>query len=157
MSPAAPPHVLLVDDDLAVLRALDRALTRMGVRVSVAADAPTARSIVATCAVDAVVLDYRLPGTRGHLLLGELVALSPRLQRHAAFITGDISDEADAAIVATGCPCLMKPFPIAELESLVRWLFEDDARASTLRPAAVGPLPAAVRSAPAAEVVVTAA
>ena len=133
MASAPRPHILLVDDDLAVLRVLDRALTRLGARVSVAADRETARSIVSADDVDALVLDYRLPGVRGTTLLLELAAASPRLRHRAVFMTGDISTEADEAIRATSCPCLHKPFPMGALESLVRNLFENDARGPLLR------------------------
>lgn len=112
-------HVLLVDDDLAVLRVLDRALTRLGLRVSVAPDAPTAHAIVLSDPVQAVILDYRLPGMRGDVLLGQLVERDPSLHRRAIFMTGDISLAADEAIVATGCHCLHKPFPLKELTGRV--------------------------------------
>jgi DNA-binding NtrC family response regulator len=143
MFAAALPHVLLVDDDLAVLRVLDRVLTRLGARVSVAADAETARSIVAGGDIDAAVVDYRLPGARGTTLLGDLVSLSPRLRRRTAFITGDIAGEAEAAIDATGCPSLMKPFTVAEFEALVRGLLAGETRGTTYRPTADSAIPIA--------------
>jgi len=119
MATGVLPHLLLVDDDLAVLRALDRALTQFGVRVSVAADPATARSIVAGGDVDALVLDYRLPGTRGDQLLEELSRSHPELRHRTVLITGDISPEGIDRLVATGCPVLLKPFPMGELKTCV--------------------------------------
>lgn len=126
MVPGALPHLLLVDDDLAVLRALDRALTQFGARVSIAADPDTARSIVAAGDVDALVLDYRLPLVRGDVLLAELSRTYPRLRHRTVFITGDISSEAVDRLSATGCPFLMKPFPMSELKAFVRELLASD-------------------------------
>lgn len=119
MAPGVSPHLLLVDDDLAVLRALDRALTQFGARVSIAADPDTARSIVAGGDVDALVLDYRLPRTRGDQLLAELARTHPTLRHRTVFITGDVTSEAIDRLVATGCPFLMKPFPMADLKARV--------------------------------------
>lgn len=126
MATGVLPHLLLVDDDLAVLRALDRALTQFGARVSVAADPATARSIVAGGDVDAIVLDYRLPGTRGDQLLAELAQTHPQIRHRTVFITGDVSSEGIDRLVATGCPVLLKPFPMGELKARVGALLGRD-------------------------------
>ena len=113
--PMPVPHVLLVDDELAVLRVLDRALTRRGLRVSVAPDAATARAIVARETVHALVLDYRLPLIRGDALLAQLAEIDPSLRGRAVFMTGDISPAVDATLAATGCPCVAKPFELQDI------------------------------------------
>jgi DNA-binding NtrC family response regulator len=131
------PHVLLVDDELAVLRVLDRALTRRGLRVSVAPDAATARAIVARETVHALVLDYRLPLIRGDALLAQLAEINPSLRRRAVFMTGDISPTVDATLAATGCACVAKPFELQDLAQRI-----DDLLAGTPTRAAAA-IPAA--------------
>ncbi len=69
-------HILLVDDEEAVCWALERALTREGHRVAVAASAEEALAQAAHQRPDAVVLDVRLPGMDGLEALGRLRELT---------------------------------------------------------------------------------
>src|SRR5262245_55035015 len=55
-------NILVVDDEQAVCWALERALTRDGHRVSVAASAEEAFEVAGKKKPDAIVLDVRLPG-----------------------------------------------------------------------------------------------
>src|SRR5262249_20298563 len=68
--------ILLVDDEEAVCWALERALTREGHRVTVAASAEEAFERVEKRQPDAIVLDVRLPGMDGLTALGRLRQLT---------------------------------------------------------------------------------
>ena len=92
------PHVLIVDDDLALLRALPDALRlRMSELIVDTCDsAQAALSRIATIDYDAIVTDIKLPGMDGLALLAEIKALRP--QTPALLITGH--GEHDLAVKA---------------------------------------------------------
>ena len=58
-------NVLLVDDDLHILNANEKYLTRQGYRISRAEDGESALKLASTAAFDAVVLDVDMPGMDG--------------------------------------------------------------------------------------------
>jgi signal transduction histidine kinase len=92
------PHVLIVDDDLALLRALPEALRlRMSeLNVDTCDSAHAALSLIALVDYDAIVTDLKLPGMDGLALLAEIKALRP--QTPALLITGH--GEHDLAVKA---------------------------------------------------------
>jgi two-component system response regulator HydG len=77
---APPIHVLVVDDDEALRRALARVLTASGLRVDVVADGAAALEFVAVNDPDVVLSDYEMPGMNGMQLLTRLKALRPTLE-----------------------------------------------------------------------------
>ena len=82
------PHVLIVDDDLALLRALPDALhLRMKeLAVDTCDSAQTALDRIASIDYDAIVTDIKMPGMDGLALLTEIRALRPHTP--ALLITG---------------------------------------------------------------------
>lgn len=82
------PHVLIVDDDLALLRALPEALQlRMGeVTVDTCDSAGAALERIAATDYDAIVTDIKMPGMDGLALLAQIRALRP--QTPTLLITG---------------------------------------------------------------------
>jgi two-component system, OmpR family, response regulator len=58
-------HILVVDDDTEIRELLKRFLSKNGFRVSVVADGPRMRAVLAETKVDIVVLDVMLPGEDG--------------------------------------------------------------------------------------------
>ncbi len=82
------PHVLIVDDDLALLRALPDALhLRMKeLAVDTCDSAQTALNRIASIDYDAIVTDIKMPGMDGLALLTEIRALRPHTP--ALLITG---------------------------------------------------------------------
>ena len=59
------PHILVVDDSREIREPLARYLTKMSLRVSVAADGQAMRQVLAGAAIDLVILDIMLPGESG--------------------------------------------------------------------------------------------
>lgn len=112
-------HVLLVDDEPAICKALGIALTRAGFRVSTALSGESAMSIVRTGSVDILVLDLRIPDMRGDSLFELAAALQPHLRTRTLFTTGDITERAQELIEACRCPLLRKPF---DLKDLIEWV-----------------------------------
>jgi two-component system response regulator GlrR len=112
-------HVLLVDDEPAIVRALGLALARAGFRVSTALSGETAMAIVRGERVDVLVVDLRIPDMRGDALFELASAIQPQLRRRTLFTTGDITERAQELIEACRCPLLRKPF---DLKDLVDWV-----------------------------------
>jgi len=86
-------RVLIVDDDLALLKALPEALLlRMqGVAVDTCDSAPSALREIAATDYDAIVADIKMPGMDGLALLGEIRALRP--ETPTVLITGHGHDD----------------------------------------------------------------
>lgn len=103
------PHVLLVDDDAAVSRALASVLRRAGYDVTTASTATEAEQLL-TRRFDAMVLDLRMPEMRGDAFYFLACARQPWLSCRALFVTGDITEQAEEIIENTGCRFLLKPF-----------------------------------------------
>lgn len=119
-------HVLLVDDEPAICKALGLALTRAGYRVSTALSGEAAMSVVRNEPVDVLVVDLRIPDMRGDALFELAAAMKPHLRKRTLFTTGDISERAQELIEATGCPLLRKPF---DLKDLIDWVRNAQANA----------------------------
>ncbi len=59
------PHILLVDDERSIRDPLASYLQKNGYRVSSAADAATARSVLGSAAIDLAIIDIMMPGEDG--------------------------------------------------------------------------------------------
>jgi nitrogen-specific signal transduction histidine kinase len=108
-------HVLIVDDDLAVLLVTGEMLRALGYEVSTAPSGERALELLrdpAVPPVDLVITDNSMPGMDGHTLARRLRAMLPRLP--IVMLTGlmESSDDATSAINLQ----LMKPIGMAELE-----------------------------------------
>ena len=76
MATAEEPHVLLVDDERSIRDPLAQYLARNGIRVSKAKDSAEARQVLASYAVDLILLDVMMPGEDGLALCGHVRATS---------------------------------------------------------------------------------
>jgi DNA-binding NtrC family response regulator len=112
-------HVLLVDDEPAICKALSLALTRAGFRVSTALSGESAAAIVKGEHVDVLVVDLRIPDMRGDAFFELASAIQPHLRTRTLFTTGDITERAQELIEACRCPLLRKPF---DLKDLIEWV-----------------------------------
>ena len=112
-------HVLLVDDEPAICKALGIALTRAGFRVSTALSGETAMLIVRSQHVDVLVTDLRIGDMRGDALFELAAATQPHLRTRTLITTGDITERAQELIEACRCPLLRKPF---DLKDLIDWV-----------------------------------
>lgn len=107
--------VLVVDDEEGICRALDQLLHHAGYDVITVRTGGAAKEMLAIRAVDCLIMDYRMPDVRGDVIFAFAVAHQPHLARATVFITGDLTDRAQAAIEDTGCPVVLKPFDAATL------------------------------------------
>jgi DNA-binding response OmpR family regulator len=110
------PRVLIVDDEAALRRTLERVLRGMGYDVVTAADAQLAYEVLHETDVDLVLLDLHMPQMSGDTFFVALVSRWPRLADRIVLMTGDTFAEMDHwPHELQACPLLLKPFTLEML------------------------------------------
>lgn len=119
--PAAPrPHVLIIDDEPELQRALRRILEHLGCDVTMALDGEAGVRHARDQAFDLVLCDVRIPGLHGAELLQQLRLQAPLAAESIVFMTGDtITRGITDFIASTGRPSLTKPFGRDQLQKLL--------------------------------------
>ena len=107
-------HVLLVDDEEAILYVFQQYLERAGFAVSTAANAPEAVALFESSHVDALVTDQRMPGMQGDVLVQRLRSVRPGLP--AIIVT---AYAAECSTDLENVPVLNKPVSPADLVAAV--------------------------------------
>jgi len=115
-------HILLVDDDVLVRRAVSEMLRDAGHSVADAGSVDAALALVASGGpIDLVITDYLMPDRNGGQLIAELRRLAPALP--VLMITGHDSLTSD---VPDSVPRLIKPFRATELLAKVQALLDGE-------------------------------
>jgi DNA-binding response OmpR family regulator len=109
------PRVLIVDDEPAICNVLKVALERAGYDAIAAQSGDSALTVLTLEHVDVLLLDLRIPDTRGDVVFELAAATHPHLRTRTLFMTGDISDRALRLIASCKCPVIRKPFALREL------------------------------------------
>jgi two-component system, OmpR family, response regulator MprA len=113
--------VLVVDDEPAVLAALDRALRLDSYEVALAADGREALDLLAADSPDAIVLDLAMPHVDGLEVCRRLRAAGDRTP--VLMLTArDAVDDRVAGLDAGADDYLVKPFALKELKARLRAL-----------------------------------
>jgi two-component system, OmpR family, response regulator MprA len=121
-------RILVVDDDRAVREGLDRVLRRDGFEVVLAGDGASARSALARCAPDAVILDLLLPDGDGVELCRGLRRGGDRTPVLMLTARDAVADRV-VGLDAGADDYLVKPFALEELRARVRALLRRVGRA----------------------------
>ena len=124
-------RVLIVDDEPAICKALKVALERAGYEAIPAQSGDSALTVMSLEHIDVLLLDLRIPDTRGDVVFELAAATHPHLRTQTLFMTGDLSERAQKLIASCKCPMLRKPFELREMIAAVRALApqaERDAR-----------------------------
>jgi CheY-like chemotaxis protein len=119
--PAAPPGVLVADDDPHVLAMLAAALPHHGLAALLAASGEEAVALLEArrAEVGLALLDVRMPGMDGPATLEALRAVEPSLR--CWFMTGEPGGYTAERLLALGAErVLLKPFAIHQLASELR-------------------------------------
>ena len=125
--PGSSPRVLVIEDDEAVRNVLGRTLAHAGFEPVLAQGAPEAEHLLSE-SIAAMVLDFRIPGSRGDLFFYYASSRFPLLRRRTVFLTGDTSVEVEQMVAHTGCALRHKPFVNASLIGLLKSLVEAPGR-----------------------------
>lgn len=114
-------HVLVIDDEPGLQRAIRRVLEHFGCSVTIAPTGEEGLQKARDGGFDLILCDVRMPGLDGREIYNRLAAETPNAANRLAFMTGDtVSDEIRRFLTATGRPALSKPFGRAQLASLLR-------------------------------------
>ena len=112
------PHldVLVVDDEVLIRWAISRTLAAAGHRVREAADAASAMAALqdGQRRPDVVLLDYRLPDTRGFDLLAAVRRVAP--DSAVVMMSADPPPSMSTALAMGASSVMQKPFDMAEIE-----------------------------------------
>ncbi len=111
-------HLLVVDDDDAVRNACAEIAHRMGFRVHQADSVPAARAILKRLPVDLLLLDMKLPGEGGLLLLEETKVLHPETSVVVMTAFATVSSAVEAMRIGAA-DYLTKPFALEELSAML--------------------------------------
>ena len=124
------PHLLLVDDDPTFTRVLARAMSRRGLRVSTAGSAEEGLALAQQDTPDYAVLDLKMEGDSGLVLLPKLLELHADMR--VVILTGYSSiATAVEAIKRGACNYLCKP---ADADDVLAALLSEHADQDTLVP-----------------------
>lgn len=124
------PHLLLVDDDPTFTRVLARAMSRRGLRVSTAGSAEEGLALAQQDTPDYAVLDLKMEGDSGLVLLPKLLELHADMR--VVILTGYSSiATAVEAIKRCACNYLCKP---ADADDVLAALLSEHADLDTLVP-----------------------
>ena len=114
-------RILVVDDEPALRRTLERALGAMGYDVVSVGDPLLVYELLDAADSDLVVLDIHLPQLSGDTLAIALLRRWPRLAERVLLMTGDPwALRADWPEELRRCPMLIKPFTLDGLAATVR-------------------------------------
>lgn len=124
------PHLLLVDDDETFTRVMARAMSRRGLRVSIANSADEGLALAKDDLPDYAVLDLKMEGDSGLVLLPKLLELDTEMK--VLILTGYSSiTTAVEAIKRGACNYLCKP---ADADDVLVALLSDHGDLATLVP-----------------------
>jgi two-component system, OmpR family, KDP operon response regulator KdpE len=113
-------RILIVDDEPALRRTLERALRSHHYEVVSVADPHSAYQMLSETTFDLVLLDLRLPQIGGDTLFLAIIRRWPRMQDRVILISGDPwSEQMDWPQELLSCPILAKPFTLEALAKTV--------------------------------------
>lgn len=108
-------RVLVVDDEPSICKALTIALSRAGYDAEYALSGEAALGVVRSQTIDVLLIDLRIPDTRGDVVYEVAAAMQPHLRSQTLFMTGDITDKGHNLIAACRCNFLRKPFDLRDM------------------------------------------
>lgn len=119
-----PPRVLIVDDDLAILRVHAEAVRRLGFEVETASDGVEALALM-VLEFDLVVTDADMPSVDGFELVRQIRQQGEYSTTPIVMVTGSASRQVRLSAAEAGVDDFFtKPLDLAEFEMRSRWLLE---------------------------------
>ena len=113
-------RVLVVEDEAAISRAVVTYLQRAGYDVISTQSGDTAISYMRREHVDILLVDLRIPDTRGDVVFESGAAHQPQLRHQTIFMTGDLSERGMDLVQWCNCPVLHKPFELSAMLAMVK-------------------------------------
>jgi DNA-binding response OmpR family regulator len=125
-------RILVVDDEPALRRTLERALKSQHYEVVSVADPHAAYQLLGESTFDLVLLDLRLPQMPGDAFFLAVVRMWPRLLSRVILMSGDPSPQPEWPPELVGCPVLYKPFSLQTLATTVGQVLASNERSKFL-------------------------
>jgi DNA-binding NtrC family response regulator len=124
-SPAAPPPILLIEDEPSVTAFLRAALERHGYAVANASSGAQGLDMLNGGKFSGVISDIRMPGSiNGAEVHAWIQKNRPELCARIILISGDTANsETQAFLAQSGTPCIEKPFRVQQLMTIVEKTF----------------------------------
>ncbi|HET8621964.1 MAG TPA: response regulator [Gemmatimonadales bacterium] len=118
-------RVLVLEDEPALRRALERALISFGYEAATSGDPTSAYVMLAEHHFDALLVDLRLPGTLGDAFYYAVVRQWPSLRGRVILMSGDPWTGTEHwPQELRDCPMLAKPFTLDLLARTLGSMFE---------------------------------
>ena len=114
--------ILLVDDDVRILKSLARYLRGAGYQVKEASDGDEAARLFTEDRFDLVLSDVMMPGINGVELLERIRTVAPEIP--VVLISGFADWDRSLAIKRGAADLIMKPFDPADLVSRLKYLLQ---------------------------------
>jgi DNA-binding response OmpR family regulator len=123
MPPIPPKNILVVEDDLSMISAVEYSLTEKGYSVQTAPNAEKGLSLVRKAQFDLFIVDLVLPGIHGFELVRKVRKLPCYSRTPILIITGKIEARDDDVVLRAGADeILTKPFEMETLQKRVEAL-----------------------------------
>ncbi len=115
--------ILLVDDDISILKLLENAFTIEGYEVYICDDPVTAMDMISVTMPDIILLDVMMPDISGFELLGQIRSKEEYSDIHIVILSakGDIDDKI-LGIKSGADDYIVKPFAIGEVTTRVEMI-----------------------------------
>ena len=118
MTSAAPPKILVVDDEINICRSVEKILAKAGIRVRTALNGQDALALLAAEAFDAVLTDLKMSRLGGMEVLRQAKELNPGMP--VIVMTGYASVSSAVEVMKLGAvDYLPKPFTPDEIRAVV--------------------------------------
>ena len=119
-------RVLIVDDEPAVRRALERSLRHFGYEAVSAAGGDSAYEVLAHDHFDAILLDIRMPLMSGDTLFLAIIRRWPYLRDRIILMSGDVEGTEGWSEELRRRPLLAKPFTFDTLHQAISAVLPDE-------------------------------
>lgn len=120
MTPMTTKHILVVDDDIALLSLLKMRLESAGHTVDTAENGWDGLTRLEYADYDVVLLDYMMPGITGLTVLQHIQERHPSVP--VVMMTSHTKSQVAAQALAAGArACLFKPIDRVELTQALQW------------------------------------
>ena len=122
----AKAKILVVDDEITILKFLSQFLTDEGYQVETVNNAYSALERIKDKRYNLILLDIRMPGISGPQFYQSLQEFAQSLARRVVFITGDVmGTDTKNFLLKTKAPCISKPFDTEKLKKDINRILEE--------------------------------
>jgi CheY-like chemotaxis protein len=125
MAPYTSGSILVIDDEVSLVRALARLLQRDGYVVTTARNGRHALAALQGQRYDVILCDLRMPELDGRAFYAQLQQQAPALCQRVIFLTGDTGGETSRTFLTQcGRPWLRKPSPITTIRRAIQQVLQ---------------------------------